>query len=350
MGYIDLAVALSTFILVIGIVISITLNYFSKIPTSTGIDIKRNLTKIYENFFKREEYSERGVLIDVYKSQILVKEDAGIDREEEPVEFFVVFDEFCTNKSLNESVRVWDEDFNELPFNFTYQGFCSWKYLRNASLTFNLNISSFQKRKFTIFYNNLTTIIKNYTLSYNTTSWIPSDGDAWTESVNGWAVREGNANINLEWKKKVGNYAINMTGNFSSNSLLSLEYNPEENITGVENGWYIRAWLFVEDVSKIKSLNISISDNNEVITKNLTEIKGGEWYLFEEEISSSNWYNWTNFNSSLGIDFVKFSISNKTSETTGSIRVDGLRFEKKPLKILVFPEKKIEAIFFEEQK
>ena len=47
---------------------------------------------------------------------------------------------------------------------------------------------------------------------------------------------------------------------------------------------------------------------------------------------------------SKGIDFVSFYATNQTAGISRTLRIDGLRFEKKPLKVTVFPEEEVEVI------
>lgn len=359
MGYIDLAIAISAFILFLSFILVLSFNYFSKQPSFLKIpEYQRKAIDFFEKFFTTKGTPENweetgvvpyepGVLIDLYRIPVVVRETAGLTRENEPVSITVTFDEDCINTTWNTTVRVYDEDVKEIKSNISEQIFCISQYLNQSVVSWNVNLSSNQIKKFFIFSSPDEKVSSaNYSISYNTTSWIPDDGDSWTESTNNWVRYEGTTGtVTLDsTNKKVGSYNINMTGTFSSNSLLGLEYNPTGNITGVSNGWYLRAWVFIDNIAGLTHINISISDNSAVITKNITEITNNSWYLFEENLSSSNWANWTNFNASNGIDFVRFFAVNSTSGLTRNFKIDGLRFEKKPLQIEIFPQEKIEGV------
>ncbi|MEM7825110.1 MAG: hypothetical protein QXO27_04015 [Candidatus Aenigmatarchaeota archaeon] len=289
--------------------------------------------------------SEPGVIVEFYKIPILIKETTGLDRINEPIEVNITFDEDCINKTWNNTIRIYDRDLKETIFRLSNENFCSDQYIKNATVTFIVNLSSNQNKVYEIFYYRDRNISEpNNTLTFNTNSWIPNDGDTWTEDLTDWSRYGGGSGVPTldSTNKKTGTSSVSITGTFSSNTL-GLEYNPPSNITGAEN-WYLRAWLFVDDITGLTSLNISISDNQEIITRNvLNEMNSGQWYLFEKELSPSVWSNWNDFNASRGIDFIRFFAVNN-SESTRTIKIDGLRFEKNPLNIIVFPEERIDLI------
>lgn len=337
----DLLISLVIFISCVSVAVVFFTNYFSQIPILKSLGELRDVAMEIKN----KLFSSEGIMIEIYRMQVLVEEDAGLERENEPIEMTLLLDEDCINKSLNNSIRVQDENWKEVPFRFENQEFCDGNYLKSAKITFNVNISAYEKKVFQIFYHNRNVNVPSYKVILNTSSWIPNDGDSWTENTNNWFAYD---TINLDQDKKVGNYSLNTTGNFE-NGKIELTYNPADNISGIENGWYLRAWLFVDNKTDLRTF-ISISDGTENISYEITnEIKNNEWYLFEKEISNE-WQNWQNFDASRGIDFVSYYATNQTPTLIRTLKIDGLRFEKKPLIIKVFPEEKIEVISMEKLK
>jgi hypothetical protein len=145
--------------------------------------------------------------------------------------------------------------------------------------------------------------------------------------------------------KVVGERSVNITGTFSTTAL-GLRYNPLDNITGVSNGWYLDAWLYVDNKTSLRTINIRVNDNNESIYVNVSEsIESGVWYHFEKELSQAEWSNWTTFNAS-NIDYIDFYVENATSGLTRTLKIDGLHFKKKPLQIKKFPEERKNAISY----
>ncbi len=361
---VDLALALGIFILLFTTAVVFSVNYFSNLPSMAKIqEFRQKATDIYDLLFKTKgpqdwETSGKipatpGLLIYLKKIPVLVNENAGLSRVNEPVEVAMTFDDDCGNTTWNNTVRVYDNDFNETAFNITDQNFCFSQFLRNATISFNVNLSAGQNKVFGIYSSDDQNIrASNNTIGYNTASWIPSNGDSWTESTADWARYGGSSgSVTLDTAtKKIGTASINISDVLGSQSL-GLDYNPSGNITGVPNGWYLRAWLFVNNTDNLNSINVSVSDNSNIITLNVSnEMTSNTWYLFEKNLSQAVWSNWSSFDASNGIDFVRFFVTNTTSGLTRTLRIDGLRFEKVPLEITAFPEESVEAISYSKTK
>lgn len=354
---VDLPIALAIFLAIFLTVVVVVVNYFSGLPSLTNIqELRQKAESLYNILFKTQgpqnwEQSGEipaapGVLIELKKIPVLVTEKVGLNRTNEPVEIPIIFDDDCENKTWNDTVRVYDYDLNGTASNLTEQNFCSSQFLRNATVIFNVNISTGESKRFGIYFSDDQNIkASNSTISYNTASWIPNDGDTWTESTADWSKYGGSSGAATldTGSKKIGAASINITGAFDSQAL-GLVYNPSSIITGVSNGWYLRAWLFVDNTDNLNNINVSVSDNSNVITLNVSDITSNTWYLFEKNLSQTVWANWSNFDASNGIDFVRFFATNTTTGLTRTVKIDGLRFEKAPLETVTFPEETIEAI------
>ena len=331
---IDLLASLVIFIVAISIVVIFFSNYLSQLPLWRSLGQLRDVAMEVKN----KLFSSKGITTEIYRVQVLVEEDAGLERINEPVEVEIVTDEACSNKSLNNSIRIQDENWVEIPFLLEDFQTCSGNYISSAKVLFNVNLSPYERKIFQIFYHNNEVAPPSYNVSINTSSWIPSDGDSWTESLTDWSSV---ATLSLSTERKVGNYSLNVTGNFASGKI-DLVYNPSITIDGVKNGWYLRSWIWVDNKSDLR-IWVEISDGNENISYEITDIESNQWYLFEKEISNE-WRGWQSFNASKGIDYIKIYATNQTSGLTRTLKVDGLRFEKKPLKVTVFPEERVEII------
>lgn len=361
MGYIDVAIAVSIFLVLISIIIVRSVSFFSDLPNIFKISEYRNKAiRLFNSFFESkgnpknwEEVdsipTKLGLISDLYRTPVLVEETGGLNRTDEPITIQITFDEYCENKTWNNTIRIYDETNSITPYELSDTNFCYEQYLDYANITWKLNISANEKKKFWIYYSPDDTITDpNYgQLTIDTTSWIPNDGDSWTESTNNWSRYGGETgDIVLDIvNKKVGDKSVNITGTFNTTSL-GLEYNPPNSIDGVSNGWYLRVWVYIDDTQNLKSINISVKDTTEIIHMNiLDDMDSDTWYLFEKELSSSaGWEGWNTFNASNGIDFIRFYANNATTGLTRTLKVDGLRFEKKPLDVTTFPEENITAI------
>jgi hypothetical protein len=172
---VEMAIAVSVFIGFVVAMIVFVINYFSQTPMWGEIARYREKAVSFIEAISSKGWPEKweeqniipaqlGLSIDLYSVKVSVKEESGYSRINEPVSVFLEFDSFCENKSWNNTLRVYDESFNEIPSFISYATFCNSQYLKEASITFFVNISANQEKVFQIFYSNDNTIIApNYT-------------------------------------------------------------------------------------------------------------------------------------------------------------------------------------------
>lgn len=357
MSYIPLAIGLGLFLIFLTITLLYSINYFTNIPASITIDQFREkaldlLNQLLGSGGSPDNWedtnqvpSQLGLNLEIYRIPVTVRELGISSRQNEPVIVSISFDDECENKAWNNSVRVYDENFVASKYEFWDNVSCSQQYLNQSYLVFNVNISQNENKKFWIYYSSDNeTSSPNYTVTYNTGSWLPNDGDSYSNSLTSWSRYGGSTGtpaLNSTSKRKGS--SIEISGTFDLNKL-GLEYNPVSSITGVSNGWYVDAWINVDDVTGLSGLNVSLSDNNSTISTTITNITSSTWYHFEKELSSSEWNDWGSFNASNGIDFIRFYMLNSTQVTSGTMKIDELHFELKPLEVKVFPEEKISVV------
>jgi hypothetical protein len=185
---IEMTVAISIFIGFVAVMIAFAINYFSQAPFWGEIARYREKAISFIETISSKGWPEKweeqnitpaqlGLSIDLYSVKVSVKEKSGYSRINEPVSVFVEFDPYCENKSWNNTVRVYDESFNEIPSFISYENFCSSQYLKEALITFFVNISANQEKNFQIFYSNDNTIIApNYTKANLIAYWNFDEG------------------------------------------------------------------------------------------------------------------------------------------------------------------------------
>jgi hypothetical protein len=370
MNYIDFAIASSIFIIFFGVALIFSTNYFSNL---SGLTKTSEFRSFSENFFKIffeskgvpenwDDYPNAPVKIglaeDLYLVSVLVKETNGSIRTNEPVTAQIIFDENCQNKSWNNSVRMYDEDWNQINLEISNTTNCTSQYLNHSNITWNVDISANQTKKYYLYYSPDNEITDpNYTaLTYNTSSWIPSDKDKWTETTANWTVYDvlqgSTGTVTNDTINKIrGNSSVNVTGTFSSNGYLGLQYlsfGSSDDITGISNDWYIDAWIYVDNKTGINHVYVELWDSqtgaNGIQQDIYNNISNSTWYHFEKQLDKTLWDSQPgSFNASAGIDSVLFYMAN-TSNVIRTVKVDGLHFKKKPLEVKTFPEEKITAI------
>ncbi len=159
-------VAVSLFLLFTSIVLVATINYFIRVPESATIIELRSKTKnLFDIFFGSGgvSTSER-VTVDLYRIPLSLEETNGTARTNEVVAVSVDFDDVCDKEiSWNNTVRVYDQQFNELPSKISYQEFCSSQYLNRSVVTFVTNISANKKERVYVYsLNNSNTTAPNH--------------------------------------------------------------------------------------------------------------------------------------------------------------------------------------------
>ena len=335
-------------------------NYFSNLSSLTKTSEFRSVS---ENFFKIffeskgtpenwDDYSNTPVKIglaeDLYLVSVLIRETNGSSRTNEPVTAQITFDENCQNKSWNNTVRIYDEDWNQMNLETSNTTFCSSQYLNQTNITWNVNISANQNKKYYLYYSPEDNVTNpNYSpLLYNTSSWVPSDGDVWTEDTTDWSRNGGlSGTPTVDSIEKIrGNNSINITGTFDA-YYVGLQYNPTSDIIGTDNNWYLDFWLYVDNVTGLDYIYIMVAHNmTSRIETNFSDLTDNTWYHFEKQLDPSLWYKYGTFDASEGIDRIIFDMDNSTPVLTRTFKIDGLHFKKKPLEVKTFPEEKITAV------
>jgi len=362
MNYFDFTIAATTFLIFFVLAVMFSINYFSNLSSLTRTTEFRSAAEdFYKLFFENKgvpydwnkNYSiipvKIGLAEDLYFTRLLVRENAGLNRTNEPVKVHIIFDENCLNKSWNNTVLMYDENWKELNIEISNTTNCTnIRYLNQVDVSWEINISANQMIKYWIYYSpDETATAKIYSsLLYSTSSWIPNDRDAWTEKTADWSRYGGmNGIVTNDTTNKIrGSSSVNITGTFDSSSL-GMRYNPANNITGISNGWYLDSWVYINDISNLNSVIVRVSDNKENIYVDiLPYLTNSNWYHFEKELKSTEWLNWTNFDASQGIDFIDFFMTNSTIGINKTLKVDGLHFKKKPLEVKAFPEENILAV------
>ena len=277
--------------------------------------------------------AEPGIISYVKRIPIVIREDAGIDRFNEPIELSLSLDDDCKLKAWNGTVRAYDDELREVPIKLIDIIYCNPGWIKEVNISLEINISNYSSKRVFIYYYNDTSIEFNAkTFSYNTSSWLPRDGDSFTESLTNWYGI--NSQLTLA-NGKVGSNAINASGNNN----FGAEYNEASQIM-IGNRTWLRFWVYIKNAS-ITSFNVSLSDGNAIISKNIaSKLVSNDWVLFEEELNAS-WLGWQNFNINNGIDYVRFEVKGQGSNY---FMIDGMRFELKPLLVKVFSEEEVKVI------
>jgi hypothetical protein len=148
--------------------------------------------------------SKIGLASSAYLIPILISDTSGYNRINEPIAQEIVFDNDCKNLAWNGTVRIFDENFNEIPFRFVNQTFCPSGYLQKAILFFEVNVSANSTRKLQIFF-------------YNSTQVNPKDYGNFSSLVMWLTFDEGSGNIVYDYSGNENNGTLYNGSNVCSN-------------------------------------------------------------------------------------------------------------------------------------
>jgi hypothetical protein len=206
---VDLIIATSLFVVFISFILIYTLDYQDKEASLQFFgELRREANNLANEIisqgnppdWNKENVipSKIGLASSVYLIPILISDTSGYNRINEPIAQEIVFDNDCKNLAWNGTVRIFDENFNEVPFRFVNQTFCPSGFLQKAILFFEVNVSANSTRKLQIFF-------------YNSTQVNPKDYDNFSSLVMWLTFDEGSGNIVYDYSGN-GNNGILYNG------------------------------------------------------------------------------------------------------------------------------------------
>jgi hypothetical protein len=354
MGYVDMAVGTAFFLFFLAMVLMITTQYFIRFSGIMTISEFRDAAvRLFNMFFRTKGIpkdweetglppAELGMMDFLYVRPVLLKENANVTRFNEPVIANVVFDEECDNSTRNNTVRLYEANLTNLKYEYVNPVMCPGHFINETYIKFNINISRLETKILYFYYTDVEAFpYANFTSNYSNANWKPNSGDSWTESATSWS-RYGGASGSAQTNDTIkisGNQSVKINGTFDNNTL-GLIYDPSGFIAGLNNSWHIDAWIYLDNLSGVAAVNVSISETNDTIMTNISAnaLTGGKWYHFERKLNDTHWEGWGSFNASNGIDNISFYMINSSGGINRGIYVDDLHFEVEPLEVKVFPE------------
>jgi hypothetical protein len=190
---IDLIVASSIFLIFISVVLFYIFGFQKQVPSwQSLIELRKEASELANEIISKGTPSDWnkeniipskiGLASSTYLIPILIFDTSGYNRINEPISQEIVFDEECKNLAWNGTVRIFDENFNEVPFKFINKTFCPSGFLQKAILFFEINVSANSSRKLQIFF-------------YNSTQVNPKDYGNFSSLVMWLTFDEGNGTI-----------------------------------------------------------------------------------------------------------------------------------------------------------
>lgn len=178
---IDFAVAVGLFFTFIAILMVYVLNY---IGSYTGVASTSEMRTVAYNIYKalfgsggipenweNQNYTpvQIGLVADLYKIPIKIAESNGTARDNITINISVSFDRYCTNKTWNDSVRVYDPGNVQLPVQLYNQTLCSGsgQFLNTSDVVINMSLVAYEEKYVFVYFSPDRTILPaNYSLAY----------------------------------------------------------------------------------------------------------------------------------------------------------------------------------------
>ncbi len=235
-------IAVSLFLAFIALVLVSAINYFIATPESaTILELRSKTNELFDVFFGRGGIvtGER-VTTDLYRIPLILEERNGTARTNEVASLNVEFHDTCDSPvSWNNTVRVYDQNFRELPSKVSYQEFCRSQWLNTSQVTFIVNMSASEKKTvyvYAINNSNTTapnhnTTLKGYWKFDETSGTLAKDSSGWQNNgttING-TDRCANTNCPV-WASGIYGNAMQLDGindyvNASDSASLNITWN-----------------------------------------------------------------------------------------------------------------------------
>lgn len=243
-------VASSLFLLFIALILVSAINYFIRTPESATILELRSKTKdLFDVFFGSGGITtNERVTTNLYRIPLILEERNGTTRTNEPVSLNVEFHELCSQPiSWNDTVRVYDQNFLELPSRISYQQFCTSQWLNTSQVAFIVNMTANEKKIIYVYTINNTdttapnhnTTLRGYWKFDETSGTLAQDSSGWENNgttING-TDRCANGNCPL-WATGIYGNAIQLDG---SNDYVNVSDSASVNLTW--NVLTLSAWV-----------------------------------------------------------------------------------------------------------
>jgi len=255
---VDLIVASSIFIIFISAVFFYLFGFQKQVPSwQSLIELKKKAADLMNEILaqgKPENWEKENVLpskiglaSSAYLIPILISDASGYNRINEPIAQEIVFDEDCRNIAWNGTIRIFDENFNEIPFKFVNQTFCPSGFLQKAILFFELNVPANSTRKLQIFF-------------YNSTQVKPKDYGNFSSLVLWLKFDEGSGNMVYDYSGNGNNGHIYGASWVGGKVRKALDFDGVDDYVNVSNfiGSFtqltIEAWIYPRNYSNYRKI------------------------------------------------------------------------------------------------
>jgi hypothetical protein len=187
MSKIDFAVATGLFFTVIAVVLLYLVNYMSSYTgIATTSELRTVAYDIYNSLFTGEGVPSNwedadftplkvGLATMLYRLPVRITDTGGAARSNATINITISFDPACTNRTWNDTVRVYDSDNREQTFGMYNTSFCpsAGRYVNRSEIVLNVTLAANgQKTLYVYFSPDKAVLPPNYTMPFiNSTNY-----------------------------------------------------------------------------------------------------------------------------------------------------------------------------------
>lgn len=235
-------VAVSIFLVFTSLVLVSSINYFTRTPESaTVIEFRNKVNNLFDIFFGSGGIStDERATVDLHRIPLVLDELNGTARTNAVVSVSLDFDDLCDKiVSWNNTLRVYDQQFAELPSKISYQEFCKSQWLNTSFVTFYVNMSTNEKKRVYVYSinnsnttapnHNATLTIKGYWKFDETSGTVAKDSSGYQNNGTLFNGTDRCANGNCPvWTTGVYGNAVQLDG---SNDYVNISDSSTVNLT-----------------------------------------------------------------------------------------------------------------------
>ncbi len=163
---VDFAIAVAVFFLFIAFLLSVVLNfYISYVNLAASSELRTTAYNVFNSLFagrglpvdwETRDYlpTRIGLISDLYKVPVTVTDTGGASRSNFTVNFTISLDFQCTNRTIENSIRIYNETNIVHPFTLYNKSYCRGSniYLNQSEFAINLSSAARQSQLFFVYF------------------------------------------------------------------------------------------------------------------------------------------------------------------------------------------------------
>jgi len=186
-SHVDFAIAAGVFLVFVGILFGYITNYLTNYQNmAITSELRGVASDLFNIFFTGKgvpsNWNEQsfmpvkiGLMNTLYRTAINITDTSGTPRTNIAINGTIIFDSSCSRNILSNTVKLYDSNNTQVPFQLYNQSFCSGSYLMTGEIVFNLTLVASQTKIFYVYFSpekNVTSASYSVAFPVNTVDYI----------------------------------------------------------------------------------------------------------------------------------------------------------------------------------